>query len=465
MDIEELLKDDGISADEKIGILSDKKVSVPKWGGRGGLKEQYEPDLHPVMDRALYPDIVREDGEVERVTRITYAMQKLAVKRMTELVTGIPPKRLYRPKNPKEQEVASIMESVFKRTRIDSVNVERLNLLYSGCEFATIWYMVERPNAIYGFNSPVRFRCRNFSPVYGHSIYPLFDEYGDMVALSVKYKGAKDGRDAWYFDTYTSSMHLGWVNNGKGWELLENEDITTVGKIPAVYCMRPFPIWEDTSKIVYEMEWAVSRNGNYLRKNSKPIFVVFADEAINYGDEKDEKREFRTVAQYPKGSSAQYVTWAQAIDNLKFYITELRQSFFTQLQLPDWSYESMKSNPMSGESRKQLFIDAQLKVKDESGRLIEAFDRECNVVKALLKTVLSGDMHDAVDSLQIDNVITPFTITDEKDNIANIMAATGGKAIASRREGVERLGWSDDIDGTLREIADEEMADALEPTI
>ena len=74
-------------------------------------------------------------------------------------------------------------------------------------------------------------------------------------------------------------------------------------------------------------------------------------------------------------------------------------------------------------------------------------------------------MHDAVDSLQTDNVITPFTITDEKDTIANIMAATGGKAIASRREGVERLGWSDDIDGTLREIADEEMADALEPTI
>ena len=48
----------------------------------------------------------------------------------------------------------------------------------------------------------------------------------------------------------------------------------------------------------------------------------------------------------------------------------------------------MKSNPMSGESRKQLFIDAQLKVKDESGRLIEFLDREMNVVKAFLKTML-----------------------------------------------------------------------------
>jgi hypothetical protein len=47
----------------------------------------------------------------------------------------------------------------------------------------------------------------------------------------------------------------------------------------------------------------------------------------------------------------------------------------------------MKSMPMSGEARKQMFIDAQLKVKDESGRLIEFHDRELNVVRAFAKVV------------------------------------------------------------------------------
>ena len=91
--------------------------------------------------------------------------------------------------------------------------------------------------------------------------------------------------------------------------------------------------------------------------------------------------------------------------------------FFTQLQLPDWSYEKMSQQALSGESRKQMFIDAQLKVKDESGRLIEFFDREMNVIKAFLKIML-GDAYAAdIDSLKVDMVITPFTITDEKDTI------------------------------------------------
>lgn len=163
-----------------------------------------------------------------------------------------------------------------------------------------------------------------------------------------------------------------------------DEDVLIPGQW-AVYCYRPTPAWEDTTNIVTEMEWALSRNGNYLRKNSKPVLVLFADEEVPFNTGKNETKEFKAVGQYPKGSELRYVTWEQAIENLKFYIGELRQSFFTQLQLPDRSYESMKTTPMSGEVGKQMFIDAQLKVRDESGRLPEMPDREVNVIKAFLK--------------------------------------------------------------------------------
>ena len=82
------------------------------------------------------------------------------------------------------------------------------------------------------------------------------------------------------------------------------DEVNALGKIPAVYTFRPTPIWEDTSRIVFEIEWALSRNGNYLRKNSKPVFIVFADEQIQYGDEQSQDREFRSIMQYPKGSTA-----------------------------------------------------------------------------------------------------------------------------------------------------------------
>lgn len=459
MTIQEIL-DNPASATQAIAALREKPYLLRPWGGRRGLQSEYESKHHPVMSRSLYPDIVNSDGTIERVTRIPLNFQKLAVKRMTELVCGIPVKRIYKPQNDKQKEVAAWLESVYERIRVDAVNIERCNMLFAGCEIMTLWYAVEQPNNIYGFNSPLKLRCRTFSPMMGDELYPLFDEYGDMVAMSIGYTRRKEGRNVSFFDAYTADRHVKWNNDDGGWSVVEDETIT-IGKIPAIYCYRPTPIWEDTSSIVYEMEWALSRNGNYLRKNSKPLFVVFANEQIAYGDEKSETEESRAIMQFPQGSNAQYVTWQQAVENLKFYTNELRNSFFTQLQLPDWSYEKMSQQAMSGESRKQLFIDSQLKVKDEGGRLLEFFDREVNVVKAFLKVMAPSGYENDIDALPVENIITPFSINDDKDTITNLSTACGGKAIMSQREAVETLGWSKDVDKTMEEIAEENQKDVF----
>lgn len=461
MTIEELLKS-GASAETIIAALKEKSIIVPVWSGRYGLVQQFDPTKHPVMNKQKYPDIVSDEG-IEYVTRITCDLQRLATKRMTELVTGIPVKRVYKPENDRQKEIASYIESIYERNRIDSVNNERCNMLFAGCEVLTLWYAIDERNNLYGFNSPLKLRCRNFSPMFGDDLYPLFDEYGDMIAMSVGYTRKKGRKTVQYFDTYTSEKHIKWSNENGSWQEVENEDIT-LGKIPGIYTWRPTPIWEDTSKTVYEIEWALSRNGNYLRQNSKPLFVVFADEAISYGDEKSPNKEFRSIMQYPKGSTAQYITWQQAVENLKYYVGELRSLFFTQLQLPDWSYEKMSQQALSGESRKQMFIDAQLKVKDESGRLIEFFDREMNVIKAFLKVMLGEQFHKDIDALKVEMIITPFAITDEKDTINNLMAANGGEPIMSQRESIELFGHSDDVDKTLKEIAEQRKKDIFEPT-
>lgn len=450
---------------EIISDLTEKTVTVPIWKGPKGLSVEYDPKKHPVMNKAIYPDVVEEDGTIDRVTRVPLNFQKLAVKRMTELCCGVPVKRVYSAEDDQQKEVAGYLEKIYTRNRIDSVNVERLRMLFAGCEVITLWYAVEQPNNYYGFYSPIKIRCCNYTPMMDDELYPLYDETGDMIALSIGYKRKSGKKTVEYFDTYTAERHLKWANAGTdGWVLVEDDDIRQIGKIPAVYVYRPEPIWEDTSSLVYEMEWSISRNGNYLRKNSKPLFCVFADEEIAYGQEGNEKAEFKSILQYPKGSTAGYVTWAQAVDNLKFQIAELRQSFFTQLQLPDWSYESMKSTPMSGESRKQLFIDAQLKVKDESGRLLEFFDREVNVVKAFLKLALGKKYAEAIDSLPVENEVTPFTITEEKDTINNLLSANGNKPLMSQRESIEQLGWSDDVDKTMQEITEEGTLDSFELT-
>ncbi|MCF0187930.1 MAG: phage portal protein [Bacteroidaceae bacterium] len=455
-DIKDILNGN-LSERERITALKEKTIKVPLWTGRQGLINEYDPTKHPVMDKQLYPDLVKETGIVH-VTRITLDFQRLATKRMSELVCGIPVKRVYKPETEKQKEIASYLEAIFERNRIDSVNTERCNMLFGGCEIMTLWYATEQPNTLYGFNSKLKLRCRNFSPMQGDDLYPLFDEYGDMTAMSVAYTRKVGRKNVQYFDTYTEDRHIKWSNETGEWLRVEDENITLL-KIPCIYAYRPTPIWEDTSRNIFEMEWVLSRNGNYLRENSKPRFIVFADEIIHYGDEGSPEQEHKSVMQYPKGASASYVTWQQAIESLKYHIETLRSLFFTQLQLPDWSYEKMSQQALSGESRKQMFIDAKLKVKDESGRLIEFFDREVNVVKAFLKLMLGGRYHAEIDALPMEIEITPFAINDDKEQIDNLLAANGNKPLISQRESIELLGWSNDTDQTLKEIAEQDKVE------
>ena len=190
--------------------------------------------------------------------------------------------------------------------------------------------------------------------------------------------------------------------------------------------------------------------------------MVCANEVIQYGDEKGANEEFKTVAQFPTGAKAEYVTWSQATESLKFHIDTLRSLYFTQLQLPDWSYEKMSQTALSGESRKQMFIDAELKVVDESGRLLEMFDRETNVLRAFAKLIMGSSYHADIDALQIETVITPYRITDEKERVERLMTANGNKPIMSQRESIEAYGHSDDVDQTLKEIAEQEKSDLFD---
>lgn len=452
MDIEEIMR---MPAGDALAALMVKTIQVPSWSK---LVREYDTRYHPVMDRGIYPDVVDKKGHVDYVTRVPIDLIKVTAKRMTELVCGIPVKRIYRPVNDTQKEIASSLEKIFQRSRIDSMNVERLNMLFAGCEVATLWYAVKSPNSLYGFDSDLKLRCVNYSPMDGTEIYPLFDEYGDMIALSFRYRRMVGNETVTYFDAYTSDTHRRWKESGS-WEL-EKEEYISVGKIPGIYMFRPTPVQENNAPLVYEMEWALSRAGNYLRKNSKPILALFADEAVNFGEEKDEDREFKSVFQYPAGSKLEYVTWPQAIEGLKFHVQELRQTYFSSLQMPDFSMDNMKTTPMSGEARKMVFIDAQLKVNDEKGRILEFLDREVNVVKAFLN-VMKPEWASEIDALQVENVITPYTINDESETINNLVTASGGKAIISQREAVETLGWSEDPDRTLQQIALENAGNVM----
>ena len=214
---------------------------------------------------------------------------------------------------------------------------------------------------------------------------------------------------------------------------------------------------------MYEAEWTYSYNGNYVRKNSRPNWVVFCDpqDKVRVGQEKDDPRLGRNVLKYPANAKAEYKTWDQSIESIKFHTSELKANFFMGLQLPDMSMENMKTTPMSGEARKMMFIDAQMKVLDEAGIWIEYFDREMSVVKAFAEKMFPK-LAEAIRSLEVENIITPFTIREEGERITNYTNATGGKPVMSQRTAVARLGMVDDVDEEMKQIEDEEKLDLFD---
>lgn len=454
MTIDEILNDEGLTFEQRLSKLTEKTISVPAWAK---LQKEYDPCKHPVMTDHEYVDKVTK-GHTERMTRIILGWQKLATKRMSALLCGIPVKRLYNPSNDQEKRAAAVIEGIYQRNRIDAVNLERAKMLYAACENITIWFAQESPTNYGGETSALKLRCRNYSPIKGDELYPLFDEYDDLIALSVKYQRTENAKVVSYFDTYTSDRHICWNLNEKS--VVTDEEIT-IGKIPGVYIHRKEPIWEDMSQNVYEAEWTYSRNGNYIRKNSRPTLAVMTNGDVKTGKAPQGDNVSRDVVRLGQNDKLEYVTWEASNEALKFHIEELKHNFNSQLQLPDTSMDNMKSSPMSGESRKMLFMDSQMKVTDESGIWTEYYDREINVIRAFAKVMFPG-LASAIDSLVITHMITPYQIRDEKERVETLSVAAGG-AIASRLTAIRRLGWADDADEEARLIAEDNNGDIFQP--
>lgn len=198
------------SVDVIIEALKRKSVCVPSWDK---LIKDYEPKEHEIVtDTVTRKNKVKTDGSVEKASRIYLGLEKLLTRRMTEFTFAIPVKRVYHniEDNETRQSIAKAIEAIYKYARIDAENIRRGNAYYAACEICTIWYAVEKPNSLYGFRSKFKLKCNTYSPMDGVSLYPLFDERGDMLAMSLEYTKKILDKEITYFETYTANKHYKW---------------------------------------------------------------------------------------------------------------------------------------------------------------------------------------------------------------------------------------------------------------
>lgn len=447
----------GRSTDNIVNDLREKSVCIQDdWSV---LVKDYEPKLHTIVtDIVNRKDKIRTDGSVDKAARIYVGLEKLLVSRMTEFMCAIPVKRLYHniEGNETRQEIAKAIEAIYKYARINAENIKRIRAYFASCEVFTIWYTVKQENTLYGFNSKYKLKCKTYSPMDGVKLYPYMDALGDMLAMSFEYS-VKNGNDLeTYFETYTAEKHYRWRQNGAGWETETDGEDIVIHKIPGVYAWRPAPIYDDLTVLREEIEYTISRNSDTIAYNAAPVLKVVGELKGT-----EHKGSAQRIFRVENGGDVAYVAWQQAIEAIKYQVSELLKMYWMQSQMPDVSFDNMASLGNIGfDARKTLLTDAHLKVGDERGPLEEAFERETNVIKAFLKEMNTAWATE-IDNVEVEHVITPFIQNDEKAEIDKWMAACGGKPVTSHLEAITNLGISSDPAETLKQINEEAANDSV----
>lgn len=442
-----------------ISTLRSKSVNLPPWGL---LLKEYEPKLHEIVnDLKGRPDKVRSNGQVDKAARLTIGLEKLLTRRMAEFTCATPVKRIYHYDKDDEvlKAIATAIENIYTAAHIDTENMSRAKQYYASCEVFTLWYSQRKPNRMYGFDTEYKLKCRTFSPMNGTRIYPLFDEYEDLVALSFEFDKKVKDTTYTYFETFTANKHYKWNSSSEvsanSWVTdIDGEEIS-IGKIPAAYIYRHEPCWEGLKPLRENIEYTLSRNSDVVAYNSAPILKV---SGLVQGEEN--KGEVRRVYRTENGGDVSYVSWSQAIEALKYHVDTLVKLYFMQSQMPDISFENMKSLGNIGyDSRRTLLMDAHLKIGEESGAWIEFFERELNVIKAFLGK-MKVEWAPRMDEIIVEHVITPYVIEDEGNQIDKWLKANGNKPLVSHLESIERAGISNDALATYQEIQTEENAES-----
>lgn len=405
----------------------------------------------------------------EKVARVAVALQKLIVKRAVAFIFGNPVQLDAEPEGDAEKEVLQALKKALKKTKSKTLNRRIARQIFSATEAAELWYTVPAPkNNLYGFEANYKLRSMIFSPLKGDTLYPYFDETGDMVAFSREFS-IKDaeGVERKYFETYTAENTYRWQQKDEGWVLLEGfPKKNPIGKIPVIYGRQPETEWADVQALIDRLEKLLSNFAETNDYHASPKIVTKGN-IVSFA----KKGEAGAVIEMDPDGDAHYMTWDQAPESVKLEIETLLRLIYTITQTPDISWDSVKGLTVSGVALRLMFMDAHLKVEDKMEVFGDYLQRRYSVIQAFLKQLNAGNKEfgEACDSLTVEPIVKPFMLEDEKEKVEILLAATGQKAIASRKNAVQRLGWSDDVDAEVADIEAEEetgaFQDITEPTL
>lgn len=403
--------------------------------------KQFDPKQHIVFDKAKRKDkfIKNAEGQITEtvpVSRIPLAIQKKIVLTAVAFI-GTPTLTATPGADQKAKDFIAIQRKIWFDNKIDYRFRTIAKKTKSEKQAAELWYTVN-PESGYWKGHPIRtdakykFRMKVLAKSLGDDLYPVFDEFGDMIAFGRAYETMdKDGKNVKYFDLYTAErFYFNRQENGQ-WASLNESGTEYVpgyqgglasvfGKIPVIYYSQPLTEWADVQELVERLETIISNHADTNDYFGSPI-VVASGKVEGFAT----KGETGKLLQAENGATVEYLTYDFLPESVKLEMDNLKMYIHSLTSTPDISFENLKNlGYFSTVALKTMFIDAHLKAYDSEEIFGEGVQRRINYLKTAIAKIDTSFA--PVLPLEIKPIFEYFLPTNVQEIIQTLVSAVSG---------------------------------------
>ncbi|MDO5106035.1 phage portal protein [Capnocytophaga sp.] len=398
-----------------------------------------EPEENP--DGTIKKPAVYEEQEVNR---IALPLEQDIVNIHTAFTVGTEPSLTLQSEDEEETKFLSILKNIFAQNKIKYENKRIVRSWLSECEVAEYWYTVENASwwqRVLGklnlSSLPTRkLKSVIWSPFRGDTLYPYYDEFGDMIAFSREYKSKdKQGNDV------TKLV------------VIDNQNVTTYAdekqieqfkhgfdKIPVIYMKREKPLCDRIRTKRNRLEVLLSNFADCLDYNFYPKLVATGDlEGVQNRGTTSE------IINLKDGGQVAYLTWQQSPEMARLEFDNLINYCYSLTNTPRISFESLKGtgNALSGTAFRYVFMGMHLEVSNHAEVIEEFLQRRVNFLVSAIGSVFPK-MKNTADTISIETEIVPYMIDSQSERITDAVNAVSG-GVASLETGIVMAGITDRV--------------------
>ena len=424
----------------KVTLKPGKKYTDPTTG-----KEHTEPEQKKLVDP----------------NRIALPIEQDIVNIQTAFTVGTEPLLDCKPEE-SEEGLLTALKQVFKKNKIKYQNKQAVRSWLAEQEVAEYWYVVKDDGfwpklkrkiaGIFGKSMPeYRLKSVLWSPFRGDKLYPFFDDNGDLVALSREYKKkGLDDDDTQCFMTVTKDMVYQWELDSD-WQD-RGSFRHNFKKMPIVYMYRPEAYCEKIKTLRIRLEKLLSNYADCIDYHFFPILMLFGDVQQLSGELKN-----RIVQLTGMSANAQYLTWNQVPETVKFEVETLLSQIYGLTNTPRISFDSLKGtgNAVSGVAFDYVFMSTHLNVENLNEVVGVFMQRRVNFLVSAIGS-LNSSLAEASETIDIDVQMQPYRLEDLAEKIDTAIKAKDGE-LWSQETAISFVGNVDSVVDEVKKIQEEQQ--------